>query len=138
MRKVSVVAILALTALIGLGPILSGSALADVTSNKIDKNEKIQVAIQEVSLRIPGIECGESDNWAVDGNLDDAVDFLKTELETRGWDIVDHGALEHSYAVVLDPDPSDDRAVAIAGLIEETETVSFVFLERCTLPEQSQ
>jgi hypothetical protein len=137
MRKIPVVAILALTALIGLGPVLSGSALADVTSNKIDKNEKIQVAIQEVSERIPGIDCEESDNWAVDGDLDAAADFLKTELSTRGWDVVDHGALEHSYAVVLDPDPSDERAVAIAGLIEETKTTSFVFLERCTLPEQN-
>jgi hypothetical protein len=137
MRKVSVVAILALTALFGLGPIHSSSALADVTSNKIDKNEKIQVAIQEVSERIPGIECEESDNWSVDGDLEAAADFLNAELDTRGWDVVDHGALEHSYAVVLDPDPSDERAVAIAGLIKETDTVSFVFLERCTLPEQN-
>jgi hypothetical protein len=137
MRRIPVVTVLALTALVSFGALAPGSALADVTSTKIDQNEKIQVAIQEVFDRIPGIDCEESDNWSVDGDLDAAADFLQAELSTRGWDVVDHGALEHSYAVVLDPDPSDERAVAIAGLIEETKTTSYVFLERCTLPEKN-
>jgi hypothetical protein len=137
MRRIPLAAVLALAVLTGFSPILLGRAWADVTSTRIDKNEKIQIAIQEVFENVPGLTCDESDNWSVDGDLAAAADFLRAELNTRGWDVVNHGALEHSYAVVLDPDPSDERAVAIAGLIEETKTTSYVFLERCTLPEKS-
>lgn len=136
MRRIPVATILALTALTSFGPALLGQAFADVTSTPIEQNEKIQLAIQELYDNVPGMTCEDSDNWSIDGDLDAAADFLETERSTRGWDVVDHGALEHSYAVILDPDPTDERAVAIAGLIEETQTTSFVFLERCTLPEK--
>lgn len=136
MRGIPVAAILTLTTLTGFNPVLVGQAWADVTSTRIEQNQKIQLAIQELYENVPGMTCDESENWSVDGDLDAAADFLETELKTRGWDVVDHGLLEHSYAVVLDPDPSDERAVAIAGLIEETKSTSYVFLERCTLPQK--
>ena len=137
MRRIPVATILALTAL-SFGPVLLSQAWADVTSTPIEQNEKIQLAIQELYDNVPGMTCEQSDNWSIEGGLDAAGDFIQSEVGARGWDVVDHGALEHSYAIVLDPDPSDERAVAIAGLIQESDTTTFVFLERCTLPEKSQ
>lgn len=137
MRRIPVAAVLVLAVLTGFGPVLLGQAWADVTSIRIEQNEKIQLAIQELYDHVPGMTCDESDNWSVEGDLDAAADFLEVELNARGWGVVDHGPLEHSYAVVLDPDPADERAVAIAGLIEETRSTTYVFLERCTLPAKT-
>ena len=128
MRKPFVAVALIVFALLGL-------TRADPVINKIDQNDQIRLAINELFERIPGMTCEESENWSVAGDLEASADFLQSELDSRGWMVLDHGRLEHSYAVIADPDPGDDRAVAVAGLIEDAATSSFVFLERCTLPE---
>ena len=118
-------------ALIALGILTLGPALADAVATKIEANAPLTAAMQEVHTK-GKLECEPAEHWSVKGDGEVAADFISNELESRGWPVMDHGSLELSYVLVADPDPSNDRAIAVAGLVfERGEDESYVFLEKC-------
>lgn len=98
--------------------------------------QEMRAALQEIIAQVGGTTCGEPVAWEVKGNLEQAVQFLMDQLDSRGWQVIDYGQLPHSYAVVVDPNPQDPKALALAGLMPNgAPDSSSVFLAECVIDE---
>lgn len=119
---------LAVAGVLGLG-----LAIAEVAADKATPSAEIKAAIAEIMALSSGLSCQEPQAWTISGSLNMAAQFLAEELVRRGWDLLQHGQLKQSYAVVADPNPGDPNAVAIGGFMLGSSTTSEVFLAQCAV-----
>jgi hypothetical protein len=120
------------TALAATAALALGTVLAQAVSTKIEVTPPLTAAIEEVAAK-GKVQCEPAEHWVVQGEAGAAAEFVSDEFGTRGWPLLDKGMMELSYVFIADPDPSDDRAIAVAGVLHErgADGESYVFLERC-------
>jgi hypothetical protein len=114
----------------------SGLALAQVTFIKAETPPaEVFEAMDEFLAVLPaGVTCDSTDAWQVTGSLQEAAQMLLGELGGRGWDVLQTGQLQRSYVLIADPDPSDEFAVALGGILkEEGSENSLAYLARCKM-----
>lgn len=119
---------------IAAGVLSLGWSVAQVPGEKVTPNDQVKAAVEEILALSEGLECQEPQAWNVLGSLETAAQFLIEELTRRGWTMLRHGQLSQSYAVVVDPNPEDPKAVAVGGFMPNgSASSSEVFLAQCAV-----
>ena len=119
-----------------LAVVVSSVTFGQAAFIKADKapdavNEALEEFIQALPVQV---NCDQADAWTVRGGPREAAGMLKDELENRKWGILETGQLELSYAVLVDPDPSDEYAIALGGILPaESEGDTFAYLALCRI-----
>lgn len=109
-------------------------ALGGFVSAQSNGSPAVGEAVSEIMAMLPKVECAEPEVWEVEGDARGAARFLLNTLRERGWSVMEHGPTRRSYALIVDPNPNDPVAVAIAGYLVNTKSKqSTAFLAECKL-----
>ena len=110
-------------------------ALSGVVHAQTGGLTKVNEAVREIMTTLPEMQCGRPEIWDVRTDAQGAARFLLRKLEERGWALMDYGAMQRSYAMIVDPNPNDPNAVALGGLLHEQLRPSYstAFLVTCKM-----
>ncbi|MDX2007536.1 MAG: hypothetical protein SFU83_20040 [Meiothermus sp.] len=96
---------------------------------------EVDRALEEIRRFLEGqLDCGAPEVWAVKGSLEMAAETLSSELNSRGWTVMQQGQIGGNYVLLIDPNPEDPAAYVLGGLIENGGPDShYTFLAECRL-----